>query len=100
MTKTAPRKPVSPLEARAAKTFLKSKKVDGVIAPKPFAAAAKELGNNIDTAGLMETLRYIARLQMGGQGLGPFPQTEDFMHDQSVAAGLAAGNTVATQAAT
>lgn len=59
-----------PEDVRDARKFLKGKKMLDVFSPKMFAAAAKEIG-----AGLDETLRYLAQLQSGGQGQGPFPET-------------------------
>lgn len=59
-------------DVRDARKFLKKKKMLDIIPPRLFAASAKETGQGLD-----ETLRYLARLQMGGQGLGPVPVTED-----------------------
>ena len=59
----------SAAEARAAKSFLRThaKARSGEIPPRKFAAAAKELG-----VGFRELLRFIARLQSGGQNEGVF----------------------------
>lgn len=68
----AKRETVTAEETRQAREFLRSKRMLDIIPPRLLAASAKETGQS-----LAETLRFLARLQMGGQGLGPAPIAEE-----------------------
>lgn len=65
---------ITPEEIKASRLFLKSKEMLDIFNAKLFAKSAKELALS-----LPETLRYLARLKQGGQGLGPSPATEDVL---------------------
>ena len=61
---------VSAADIRAANTQLERLGLRGDLNGRPVAAAAKELGSDV-----RKTLRLLAVLHMGGQGLGPSPAT-------------------------
>lgn len=77
----AKRETPKPAAIRDARQFLKKKKLLDVFSPKAFAAAAQETGQ-----GLADTLRYLAHLQAGGQGEGPFAETAETLREAGAAA--------------
>lgn len=59
----------APVNIRKARAFLQKRNVPSqVISPRRFAMTAEELGKTFG-----ETLKLLAQLMMGGQGLGPAP---------------------------
>ena len=60
---------VKPVDIRRARAFLRKRNVPSrVVSPRRRAATADELGKSFS-----ETLKLLAQLLMGGQGLGPAP---------------------------
>lgn len=76
----ANKKAATPDDIKKARTFLKARKLLDVFSPRMFATAQKEI-----SAGLDDTLRYLANLQSGGQGLGPFPDTAEALRNEGTA---------------
>ena len=60
---------VAPVDIRKARAFLRKRNIPSrVISPRRFAMTAAELSKTFS-----ETLKLLAQLMMGGQGLGPAP---------------------------
>lgn len=61
-----------PKDIRQARAFLYQRRIHAkVIAPRRFAAAAKESGKSFG-----DLLKDISRMYLGGQGQGQFPETK------------------------
>lgn len=66
---------ITPIEVRKARAFLQGRDLQsGDIAPKDFAALAAKLDKSF-----AETLKYLATIQMGGQGRSQSANTEDVL---------------------
>lgn len=61
-----------PREIREGRAFLQKRNLrTSDVNPKDFVGLSKRLGKSF-----YDTLKVIATLQLGGQGNGPFPETE------------------------